>query len=91
MNPFEAAAYCENLELGDRTDWYVPDQYQYSSIRNGDNENNRYQVEYFPNTAGTPYYFFLYGNWRYSFSSGSGIPGDAESTEYVRRVRDIEE
>jgi len=87
-----ALTYCEELDWGGRTDWYLPNVTELASIVDGSRRNPAIDPEAFPAAPSYSWSSSSYAGssslaWRVSFSLGYVSFGDKSFTGYVRCVR----
>ena len=63
---YDADTYCEKLELGDYTDWYLPSKYQLSTLLDT-SFSPTINTQYFPDTEADGYWssneYYYSGDW----------------------------
>ncbi|MGK5090930.1 DUF1566 domain-containing protein [Deltaproteobacteria bacterium TL4] len=91
----ESLSYCENLSLGGKTDWRLPNIKELESITNDSEFNPAIESTYFPNTYSSKYwssttFIFTAGmtqSWFVDFYYGFVERSEKTDTNHVKCVR----
>ena len=88
-----AKAYCENLTLGGKSDWRLPNIYELTTLIDNTKSTKPYIIDGFDNVASNGYWssnthaFNSSNAWYVYFGYGNNRPNDKADSDYVRCVR----